>query len=69
MVCSRFIRRRQRYSIRMQLPTHTASMRKARHPKITTDAITAGQRAMMTSSMIFRVVRPLRMWGDGETIN
>ena len=68
MVCSRFIARRQRYSMSTQEPTQTAATSSARHPKITMETTSAGQRAMITSSMIFRVVLPLRMWGEGDTM-
>ena len=56
-VWGRFIMRRDRYSLKMQEATQVRITAMARRPKITTEAIMAGVRARITSSMIFWVVR------------
>src|SRR5699024_8825836 len=48
--------------------THTASTSRARTPKNTTEATTAGTRAMSTSLMMVCVVIPSWRWGETDTV-
>ena len=54
----RFITRRDRYSLATQAATQVRITTVARKPNRITEAIMAGVRAMITSSMIFWVVFP-----------
>ena len=55
-VWGRFMALRERYSLSTQLRMQTAITSRALGPKMTTDAMAAGQSPMITSSMMFRVV-------------
>ena len=54
----------QTTSHRTQETTVTASTSRARSPKMITEATSAGTRAMITFSMMERLVSLERMWGD-----
>ena len=54
------------HSKNTQAAAHTAVTSSARQPKITMAAMSAGQRAMSTSPMIFRVVAPESICGEAE---
>ena len=68
-VWGRFITRRDRYSLRIQEATQVRMTTAARKPNKITEAIMAGQRAMITSSIMFWVVLPPLKWGEEDTMS
>ena len=67
-VQDRFMIFLERYSNRTALPVQTAMTSAARRPKITTPAKAAGISAMITSSMMLRVVAWLFTCGEALTV-
>ena len=65
----RFITLPLKNSNSTQLPTHTAITARARKPKMATPAMPAGSSAMITSSMMLRVVAGALVCGDALTVN
>ncbi len=59
----------KRNSESTQVPTHTATIRSARQPKIIAEAISAGTSAMITSSIIICVLRGVWKWGETVEIS
>ena len=68
-VWGRFMTLRHRYSKRMQAATQVRISAAARMPNRMTEAIMAGVKAMITSSMMFWVVLPPLKWGEDETMS
>ena len=67
MELGRFMSFREMYSASTAAATDTAVTSSALRPNRITEAIRAGVRAMITSSMMERTPVPLRRWGDEDT--